>query len=585
MSKNNDSSNVSKKTKGKQHTIHSKLIRGFAIAMIFNFVVGGLSYIGLRRLGSSVSELGNVHLQSAIHLSQVMMTTEENRRALLSGVLNLDNPQLYQDWKAQYTQTKEDWKTAINEYGSYVKDSEIKKSIQQMETDFATYSTGADQIWQLSDTGNSQEALAKINGDNKEIFNKIVAEMNSLLDLQESLGVGAIKSTSGVEAQVNISNAILVVLGLVGGMVVAYYLAGHISRPLKKVTEVTEAIAEDDLTITMPEITNRDEIGTLAQAVDKMLVNLRSIISDTTRAAGEIASNSEELAASSEQVNSSIIQTSQNMQTMAEQAQLGNQATLESTKVLLELSSSIQIAKSQSQSAMNNSKVTADTAEEGKRTVKEAIERMDHIRNKTLELESLMNTLNQYSQQIGNITQTITGLATQTNLLALNAAIEAARAGESGRGFAVVADEVRKLAEQSTQEADEVAQLVQKVLQGVEASVAATKQSLAEVEQGVAVTYQSGQALENISQAVQNTVKDVEDIVRITDEEVATSDRIVQLINDVSSVIESTAHHAQAVSETMQQVSSAMQNVSATTELATSMANDLNNKVKVFKLS
>ena len=57
--------------------------------------------------------------------------------------------------------------------------------------------------------------------------------------------------------------------------------------------------------------------------------------------------------------------------------------------------------------------------------------------------------LGERSKEIGQIVNTISGIAGQTNLLALNAAIEAARAGEQGRGFAVVAEEVRKLAEQS----------------------------------------------------------------------------------------------------------------------------------------
>lgn len=71
-----------------------------------------------------------------------------------------------------------------------------------------------------------------------------------------------------------------------------------------------------------------------------------------------------------------------------------------------------------------------------------------------------MNSIDDASRRIAEITGVIDGIAFQTNILALNAAVEAARAGDHGRGFGVVASEVRSLARRAADAAKEINALI-----------------------------------------------------------------------------------------------------------------------------
>jgi len=64
-------------------------------------------------------------------------------------------------------------------------------------------------------------------------------------------------------------------------------------------------------------------------------------------------------------------------------------------------------------------------------------------------LNSNMQEVLNFANEINQILSYVKGIADHTNMLGLNAAIEAARVGEAGRGFGIVAEEIRKLSEQS----------------------------------------------------------------------------------------------------------------------------------------
>ncbi|MBN9033074.1 MAG: chemotaxis protein [Rhizobium sp. 63-7] len=146
---------------------------------------------------------------------------------------------------------------------------------------------------------------------------------------------------------------------------------------------------------------------------------------------------------------------------------------------------------------------------------------------------SAMEAIQSSSRQINQIIDVIDDIAFQTNLLALNAGVEAARAGESGKGFAVVAQEVRELAQRSSAAAQQISELL--------------KKSTAEVETGVSLVEKAGSALKNIGDQVEAIDARIREIMASTRDEAET----LRAVNGVVSELDGmTRQNAAMVQDT-----------------------------------
>ena len=172
-------------------------------------------------------------------------------------------------------------------------------------------------------------------------------------------------------------------------------------------------------------------------------------------------------------------------------------------------------------------KKTNELAEKGGGAVQQSTEAMELIRAS--------------SDQIAEIIQVISEIASQTNLLALNAAIEAARAGEHGMGFAVVADEVRKLAERSNQAAGENHGLDQ----GIQRPCPRRGQ----------LSDETGAALKEIIGGVEGTVAKISEIATATIEQATNAQQVATAIQGIAQVTEQTAAGSEEMASSSEELS------------------------------
>ncbi len=372
-------------------------------------------------------------------------------------------------------------------------------------------------------------------------FDRITAKIDGMLALERALAEGILGAADASFAASRLSvlfNLALALAAIAAALVVSFWVARGVKRPLAAVVEAVEhAVAHDDFTRGAPE-EGTQETARAGQALNRLMQKFRDIIADAKHSSEGIADAARALATASEQVTKSS----------AAQA---------------EASSSVAAAVEQASVSVSETAANARSANEVVVRARAGVERALAAMNETVAnvnviagliraSGSSVEQLDLSSQKIGGIVQVIKEIADQTNLLALNAAIEAARAGEQGRGFAVVADEVRKLAERTSKATEEIAGLIRDIQGQVGGTVSGMQQANEQTASSLQLVGGTEAALHGVgadSGEVAQNVLSIADAIREQDAAVhqvaANIERIAQMTEENSAAAAGAAETAQ----------------------------------------
>ena len=365
--------------------------------------------------------------------------------------------------------------------------------------------------------------------------------------------------------------AVLTVTGIVAVIMIiaGIFFARSLTRPLGRATSFAVSVSEGNLGETL-EVTNKDEIGTLADALRKMLENLKAKILESDQKSKQAESEAAKSQKASEEANEAkrqaevakrdgmlqaashidvvverLTTASEELSAQVEQAgrgaELQRERAGETATAMEEMNATVlEVAKNAGQ-ASESSDAARQMAENGSSVVQRVIEAISQVQSQAATLKENMGSLGKQAEEISKIMNVIEDIADQTNLLALNAAIEAARAGEAGRGFAVVADEVRKLAEKTMNATQEVSQAITAIQAGARKNIQNTDDASKAVENATTLAGKSGEALTEIVRLVDSAADQVRSIATAAEQQSSASEEINRSIEEINRISSETS--------------------------------------------
>jgi methyl-accepting chemotaxis protein len=567
-------------------TIKNKLIAAFGVIILLTSFLGLYSIWSIKSVKDKSSEITEVWVKGSDLAHTMDKTMSEYRLGEYKHVLT-DDQDLMDDTEKELQNLRDEFETELNEYQGTIVLQQDKNLFEEIKDDYPKYFETSSKTLQLSRQLKTEEAFNLMNGESRKDFDKVNNTIKQLVEFNQKQANLANIQNNEIYNQSRVMLVINAAIIIVISIVVTISIINNITKRIKFIMKYINNTADLNLVFDQSGLNTiskyKDEFLDMGMALASMRKVLRELVMSIKQNSINVSSNSDVL-------SNAISETAQSIEAVAKAVDEMAQGSTDLAKNIQDGAEKLEVLAGEihevvksADSMKNYINLVSKSNAEGMHNIKklrEAVEANDEVANKVL---TQVEVLDNKSESIEKITDTIKEITSQINLLALNAAIEAARAGEQGRGFAVVAEEIRKLAYEAANSTKEIDIIVREVKSEIKTTKAEMASAEIVVTQMGKASTETEKAFQAINTSVSNIINQLDSLINSINSIDHNKNEVLSSISDMSAIAEESASTTEEISASIQQQSASMEQITQSAKDLKQISVELQNLITKFR--
>ena len=260
-----------KKLRWSDLSLVSKIVIEVGVLAALMFTINMLFYV---RINNSMQEMDDVYASNAqiTELGQVFEDVQDSMYQYLKVKSSQALMDYYQN-EAKYRQELE----KLNDQNIEDSVKLLEKKIRKMSESYLSCTAGT----VAAKRGRNVEKYKLKYDESLELYSYIQSsmdELNKQLFKENSQTYGALRA---VMKYLEISNTVIMLLGVVCGMILLIMATRGMFRPLTNMAETAQLVGQGNFNVKMPPTDAKDELGVVTRAFNTMVENLGLYIART----------------------------------------------------------------------------------------------------------------------------------------------------------------------------------------------------------------------------------------------------------------------------------------------------------------